>query len=602
MQAAVQEARQLRERIVRCALGAQKPPLEASFLPPTGAHCAADRRLCHSLLTGLAGTVPQLASAACSLAVLEASVGALAQLTSLVREADASLADARACAAAERLSHYGAAVDAFRGAAAALLLVAPPAGDAQGNDAVPERLRLAASARVGAAAAALREALSAELDCALEAAGWPPPLAQGAESPAAWRPATPQVACIAALLDGVRGACAPAPPADRTAPPPAWSLLRLAAPLRERLCYHFTSGGPADREDRPEWPLAQALRVATAFGPAAAAVLPPAPPGCVQAPHAAALAACVAEEAAGVLRARVLPQLHARGSGAEARAAWLHLADEARDFDARLARMAGEHAARACGATRLLVEKAQWAQRWTEAELEAALRQLDAATEAEGAWAVDAQAGGEGGEGNAPALPRPACAPRAIAIIHAAAARAAALPHPAQARAFLRDVPAAAATDFLGRLQRRAHGAAAFGDLAGPESAARCCACVCAAAALEEGLEALGEAPQLWRDEQALAARTHAQPRRGGVFAEEVAAAAALQEEWVAALAQALARQLLGDAASLLHTARPGGGGGVLAPALHSLGGGLAGLHAALEPAHFARLWCVPPGRAARRV
>ena len=468
----------------------------------------------------------------------------------------------------------------------------------------------------------MRQALSAEMDAALQSSGWPPPLppmsssTHAPEAPAGWKPDSDVVPRVAALLDAVRIASsqAVAAPHPGDVPPAAWSALRMAAPLCERLRFHFTSGGPVDRRDRPEWLLLHALRMGAAYAPAAAACLPPSPRDAWQLSHAAALAVALAEEAAAVLRTHLLPAMNADGSGAAARSAWLHLADEMRDFDAKLALTVSDSAARLCGASRVLVEQAEWERHWTRAELDAALRQLDGAVDVSDAWhdAVppgdDMSETGEHAGGLPPAGMRPMCAVRAMAIIQAVCARATVLPHASQQRAFMRDVPAAVAADFLGRVQRHAKGAAAFGDPAALDSIARAATCICAVRVLQLGLEALAEEPALWELEQQHAARTRSAakdqadggPPTGGVCAAEVGQAVQLLGQWQQALAQALVSQFMVDAAHLLLGIHAGGdAAAMLAPAVTGLGGRLAQIRGLLDAALFSSTWCVAADLAA---
>ena len=576
-----------------------------------------------------AASIRDLACEATVLAGLEADVDALVQLTLLARDVDASLAEATACGTRdERLRHYAAAVDTAQAACAAVRPVFQRFAESglltvfllqaavllHASAVAPQRLRQAASTRLATLVAGLRQALSAEMDAALQSSGWPPPLppisssTHAPEAPAAWKPDSDAVARVAVLLDAVRIASsqAAARPHPGDVPPSAWSALRMAAPLCERLRFHFTSGGPVDRRDRPEWLLLHALRMGAAYAPAVAACLPPPLPGTWQLSHAAALTVALAEEAAAVLRTHVLPAMNADGSGAAARSAWLHLADEMRDFDAKLAVTVSDSAARLCGASRVLVEKAEWERHWTRAELDAALRQLDGAVDASDAWhdAVPADDMAEGAEhsGQPPSGVRPVCALRAMAIIQAVCARATVLPHASQQRAFMRDVPAEVATDFLGRVQRHEKGAAAFGDPAASDSIARAAICICAVRFLHLGLEALAEEPALWQLEQQHAARTRvggedeatAGAPTGGVFAAEVGQAVQLLGQWLQALAQALVSQFMVDAAHLLPGVHAGGdAAAMLAPAVAGLGGRMGQLRGLLDAALFASTWCV---------
>jgi hypothetical protein len=581
-----------------------------------------------------AASIRDLACEAAVLAGLEAGVDALVQLTLLARDVDASLSEATSCATLdERLRHYAAAVDTAQTACAAVRPVLQRVGDRPVPDlcspsqaavllhpsaVAPQRLQQAASTRLAALVAGLRQALSAEMDAVLQSSSWPPPLppisssSHAPEAPAAWKPASDAFARVATLLDAVRIASsrAVALPHPGDVPPSAWSALRMAAPLCERLRFHFTSGGPVDRRDRPEWLLLHTLRMGAAYAPAVAACLPPPPAGTWQLSHAAALTVALAEEAAAVLRTHMLPAMNADGSGAAARSAWLHLADEMRDFDAKLALTVSDSAARLCGASRVLVEKAEWERHWTRAELDAALRQLDGAVDASDAWhdAVPADDMAEGVEhsGQRPSGVRPVCAVRAMAIIQAVCARATVLPHASQQRAFMRDVPAAVATDLLGRVQRHEKGAAAFGDPAAPDSITRAATCICAARVLHLGLEALAEEPSLWELEQQHAARTRVGGKdqatdgspTGGVFAAEVGQAVQLLGQWQQALAEALVSQFMVDAAHLLPGVHAGvDAAAMLAPAVLGLGGRMSQLKGLLDAALFASTWCVLAAR-----
>lgn len=482
---------------------------------------------------------------------------------------------------------------------------------------IPKRLQTAASTRLNAAVTSLRQALTAELDASLQSCGWPPPMSSsatdGLPSPADWRPSSDAIPRLAALLDAVRIANARALPGtrDATPPPPAWSVLRMAAPLCERLRFHFTNGGPADRRDRPEWLLVHTLRMAAAYAAAAAASLPDPQPGTRQMPHAAALTLALAEEAAAVLRVHILPVMNAEAIGGRAaHGAWLHLADEAREFDAKLALIVGATAARMGGASRVLVEKAEWDRHWTRAELDAALRQIDSTMDADDAWhdmiPHDTLQEDDGQSSwvhttTSPGM-RPVCAVHAVAVIQAACTRAAVLPHASQQRAFLRDVPAAVASDFLGRVQRHARGAAAFGDPVAADSIQRAITCICAAHVLQLGLEALAEEPALWELEQQHASRVrptgmqsgHTDGVHGGVFAPEAAHAQELHAKWRQALTQALVSQFMADAASLLPTIQSvGEATTVLAPAVLGLGSRLRQIRSYIDAALFASMWCV---------
>ena len=471
----------------------------------------------------------------------------------------------------------------------------------------PERLRAAARSRLSGALGAVRGVVGSQLRGALEGAGWPPSLEEATSAAgAAWQPgrasaeaaaAAARVAPLSALLEA---ACASAV-AAAVAPHPrfcGWTAAEVAAPLRERLAFHFSGGRPTDcAAERPEWLFAHALRCARAYAPAAAALLPPGAPH----PPAAALAAALAEEAAGVLRRSAVPQLLARGAAAGP--AWTHLADEAAAFDAALAALAGPDAAAACGAVRVLVEKAEWGARWTAAELEAALRQMDAAADDDADWeraaSDDEEETAREAELSAPAAGfRPRCAAAALEVVRAAAARAAQLPHASRQRAFLRDVPAAAAADFVARCSRRARSAASFGELVAPDALARAARCICAAAALRDGLEELGEAPALW-------ALAHAQPRRaddeaappprGGVFADEVAACDAFAEEWAGELAAAVASDFAAAAERYSAALRRGAASPapLLAAAVDAAAAAMLLLRALLPPLQLARVGCV---------
>ena len=290
-----------------------------------------------------------------------------------------------------------------------------------------------------------------------------------------------------------------------------------------------------------------------------------------------------------VPRKRSLPGLPSPGgptspSPAAAAAAWLHFADEAQRFNAALAGLAGEDRARRCGAVRLLVERPEWARQWREAELRAAMRLLDAAVEADGAW--EGETGGEGAAVFCGALTiRPTCAPRVLAIILQAAARAEPLPSASHRRSFLRDVPAQLASDFLAHVARRVRGASAFGDPAAPDSLRRFAQCVGAVRVLEAGLEALQEQPQLWEAERATGKET-----APGVFAAELAQCAARLAEWLESMADALSRQFELLATPRMRASRLG----PMHALLHersSLAASLAFVAHMLEPAQFARVW-----------
>jgi hypothetical protein len=309
-------------------------------------------------------------------------------------------------------------------------------------------------------------------------------------------------------------------------------------------------------------------------------------------------------------------------SGPSSYGAWLHLADETRDFDAKLAALVGDAAARHCGASRVLVDKAEWQRHWTQAELDAALRQLDGAVDAPDAWESAEQPQGslrggvsdgddidEAGATPPAAHTRPACAVRAVAIVQAVCARASVLPHASQQRAFVRDVPAAVAADFLARVQRRAKGASAFGDPAAEDSIRRAAACICAARVLELGLEALAEEPSLWELEQLHAARARGSTALGtgthagegapssGIFAEEVAHAQELQHQWLDALAHAMVSQLAADAAPLLGRSAGASDADIkvaLDPALQGLAARIRLVQPRLDAVALTALWCVP--------
>jgi hypothetical protein len=457
----------------------------------------------------------------------------------------------------------------------------------------------------------VRGVVGSQLRCALEGAGWPPSLEEATSAAGAtWQPgrasaaaaaAASRVAPLSALLEAT---CASAVAAD-VAPHPrfcGWTAAEVAAPLRDRLAFHFSGGRPTDcAAERPEWLFAHALRCARAYAPAAAVLLPPGAPR----PPAASLAAALAEEAAGVLRRSAVPQLLARGAAGGP--AWTHLADEAAAFDAALAALAGPEAAAACGAVRALVEKAEWGARWTAAELEAALRQMDAAADDDADWeraASDDEEEEAHEDGTAEAAPRadgfrPRCAAAALEVVRAAAARAAQLPHASRQRAFLRDVPAAAAADFVARCSRRARSAASFGALVAPDALARAARCICAAATLRDGLEELGEAPALWALAHAAPRRADdeqaAPPPRGGVFADEVAACDAFVEEWAGELASAVAADFAAVAERYSAALRRGAASPapLLAAAVDAAAAAMLLLRALLPPLQLARVGCV---------
>ena len=481
----------------------------------------------------------------------------------------------------------------------------------------PKRIQVAGSTRLNAVVSSVRQALSSELDGLLQSSGWPPPMSSSmsetSPTPAAWRPSSDVLPRVAALLDAVRIASSGAAPGRVDVPPSAWSLLRMAAPLCERLRFHFTSGGPADRRDRPEWLFLHTLRMGVAYAPAAAACLPDPPPGTRQMAHTAALTLALAEEAAVVLRSHFLPAMNADAIGGReaTRGAWLHLADEARDFDLKLALVVGDTAARIGGASRVLVEKAEWDRHWTRAELDAALRQLDSAVDASDAWhdADPQDETAQAASSLAVLTPahgmRPVCAVQALSVIQAACTRAAVLPHASQQRAFLREVPAAVAADFLGRVQRRAKGAAAFGDPVAPDSIVRTVSCICAAHVLQTGLEVVAEEPNVWELERQHASRAlatmemqheHKNGARSGVFSPEVTQAAELKGEWRQALTQALVSQFMADAAALLPSLAAHASGeacAALAPAVLSLGSRIRHIRNSLDDALFADAWYV---------
>jgi hypothetical protein len=500
----------------------------------------------------------QLASVVRETRTLEANVGALLQLTVLVREAEESLADAAQSASSDaRLAPLAAAADALR-AAGAQSVEEPP------------RLRAAAHARLRACSVSLCSRLRSELRDSLASDGWPPPLPPASAAAAcAWRPSA-RTLQLCSLLDSAH-------PVLEGSDSFSCSVAELCSELRERLRAHFCGGLATDRGDKPEWLLHFTLRCASFYAPAAHRL--PRPPAA--APPAAALACLLSEEACAVLRLRQLP--HLAQTADHASAAWLHMADEARRFDAHLSALAGEARARRCGALRLLCECPAWQRPWHEAELRAALRLLDAAEEAPGAWEAPGGAG-EGEDGDAPARGlRPACATAALSLLQQCAARAAQLPA-AAAASFYQAVPCALAQDALGRLQRRARGATAFGEPWAAESLRRLAQCVGAARQLEEGLERLGEAPE------ATEAHAAGSEHRGGVFASELRLGLERQAEWLEVIAQALCQRFQAAAASRLRAARAGHAR-ALAPEVHSLGHSLAALREMLEPALFARVW-----------
>jgi hypothetical protein len=181
--------------------------------------------------------------------------------------------------------------------------------------------------------------------------------------------------------------------------------------------------------------------------------------------------------------------------------------------------------------------------------------------------------------------------------VRAAATRAAQLPHASRQRAFLRDVPAAAAADFVARCSRRARSAASFGELVAPDALARAARCICAAAALRDGLEELGEAPQLWALAQAPPRRADdeaAPPPRGGVFADEVAACDAFVEEWAGELAAAVASDFAATAERYSAALRRGAASPapLLAAAVDAAAAAMLLLRALLPPLQLARVGC----------
>jgi hypothetical protein len=144
---------------------------------------------------------------------------------------------------------------------------------------------------------------------------------------------------------------------------------------------------------------------------------------------------------------------------------------------------------------------------------------------------------------------------------------------------FLCDVPAQLASEFIGRVSRRARGASAFGDPAAPDSICRFAQCIAAVRVLEVGLEQLVEAPQLAEFEAT-----------GGAFAPQLAQCAARQIEWLQAVADALSHQFEAAATPRLRSAR-------LSPLLaiaaerRALAAALAGVGVLLEPVLLARVW-----------
>ena len=211
-----------------------------------------------------------------------------------------------------------------------------------------------------------------------------------------------------------------------------------------------------DDPERPERLLAfvlsrvqgLALPAAAALHPAFCQALAAAVPGqdsWIPPPAAAAWARGLAEcAAAHPLRAHLLPRL---GPGSSA-STWLHLADEAINFDRALLRLAGDDRDCVGVCAPVLASRPEWAASWLQAELAHWLRRLDEVVDAAHAYEPLAE------PGDASASPAPRCAADVVRLVWAAASRGRGLP-PALRRDFIRAVPSEIARDFCGRLERR---------------------------------------------------------------------------------------------------------------------------------------------------
>ncbi|EFN58829.1 hypothetical protein CHLNCDRAFT_140664 [Chlorella variabilis] len=289
-----------------------------------------------------------------------------------------------------------------------------------------ERLQQYASGllgRVDAVQQSLRSLLSEGIQQRLAAAHWPPPLSVSAEGAAA-APAADDGRAWRGFAAGAGGQAAVAElqqllvmllTLQRASQHEQFSLLteagqegpllwpaeELAAPLAQRLRHHFASGLPTDRPDRPEWLFATALKAAQQCSPLAQELQPCVEAHGLQAWYSLPLEVARAVEVVGVnavLGEHLLPQLVEAGDPA----LWLHLADEAMQFERRFAPVRGASlalpvdeeflsAAHPGSTIELLFQRGEWREGWLGAELWDASRQLDAACDAYSAWQPAAQ-------------------------------------------------------------------------------------------------------------------------------------------------------------------------------------------------------------------
>lgn len=488
-----------------------------------------------------------LALRSAALAACEAQVSALARLCTSLAEADAAVASAdSADDGGSRLACLAAAADALQGASAA-----------SRGAALCGRLRDAADARLSACAAAVLAACQSELGLRLAQAGWPPGGALAdVEALAAWRP-PPGAVAAAALLDSLPPVCDPAPGEDEPVASRSRSSCVLAAPLAVRLVAHAPTLAP-----RPAWLFAAALRVADAAAAPCCALSPGG--GCW------VVAGALSRACALVLSTHTLPQLEAEGVSPPAPQRWLALAEEARGFDEQVLDRGAPPRALAA-----LAHCPVHAERWAAAELEAALRALDAA---------------EAGPGGGWEGPLPGVAAATLAQLDLLLCATALLAQ--RGRAAFCDRTAARLCDaLLRRAARRADAAAAFGQLCSRAGASAAAGCACAAAAVGEGA-------------RAGAARCAAAGDAAAAAALDAAAARleAFSAEWLAATGEALAEQAAGEAGRVL---RSGGGASQCSQPHHVLydlpvraaADALRPLRAQTGRLQFARLWRAARGR-----
>lgn len=294
-----------------------------------------------------------------------------------------------------------------------------------GRDPGESRFSEAATSRLARMAADMRGPTASALVAAAAAAGWPPSVNPAALDAFTWNPAVHlRLGRAAAALQSLQDAAAEAGTTD------SWVAEALAGPVQTSLRRHFTGPGVAADPSRPERLFVCAAKVAGRLAPMAGAVLPANGGGggggggdeTRRETHAAAakrvaggFTSAVAAAAVDIVREHLLPacargDAAARTPNAATDTPWLHLADEAAQFDKEIAVLlqsfgiddysthigagvghgdgVGTRGVSAAGSgeptevrrsalAALMTTEAEWGERWMAAELSDCLRALD---------------------------------------------------------------------------------------------------------------------------------------------------------------------------------------------------------------------------------